>query len=209
MPSAEQILHSLAIIANDWKSLAMMWHAYFAVILAAVLLGWRPSMRVIGALMIAPLASVSLLAWANGNPFNGTAFILITVLLAWVVGCVERRIVRTNTHFWTVIGTALIGFAWIYPDFLDAESSLAYLYASPLGLLPCPTLSMNIGIAMILDDSGDRLFAAVLGIAGLFYGVFGGLHLGVIMDWALAAGALCLLGRAVLRKPQPGNGAHF
>lgn len=36
---------------------------------------------------------------------------------------------------------------------------MAYLYASPFGLLPCPTLSAVIGLTLIPDDETQPLLA--------------------------------------------------
>jgi hypothetical protein len=71
MPSPDVILDSLAVIANDWRWLAIAWHALF---IAALIATWwrRPITRTVATLMIAPAISVSALAWWSGNPFTGT-----------------------------------------------------------------------------------------------------------------------------------------
>lgn len=43
----------------------------------------------------------------------------------------------------------------------------------------------------------SRAWEFVLGAAGLFYGVFGAVRLGVAIDWVLAVGAAVLLGTAI------------
>ena len=71
MPSADAILTSAALIANQWSTLAIVWHLVFGILIIRLIAGWRPSAPVAGYLMAAPVASVSALAWAARNPFNG------------------------------------------------------------------------------------------------------------------------------------------
>lgn len=46
-----------------------------------MLVGWRPSNRIVDYLFTAPLLSVSALAWASGNPFNGATFAALALFL--------------------------------------------------------------------------------------------------------------------------------
>jgi hypothetical protein len=96
-------------------------------------------------------------------------------------------------------GLALFAFGWAYPHFLDSVSFLPYLYRAPTGLIPCPTLAIVIGLALVLDGLGSRALCLALGVAGLFYGVTGVVRLGVVIDWTLLLGAAVLLARAALR----------
>jgi hypothetical protein len=89
-------------------------------------------------------------------------------------------------------GGAMALFGLCYPHFVPAGSVLAYLYRSPAGLLPCPTLSVLIGITIFLDGLGSRAWSATLAVAGLFYGAFGLFRLGVRIDGLLVLGAMAL-----------------
>lgn len=202
MPTPDEILGGLLTIANSWKPIAVLWHAYFAFLAGALLLGWRPSARQVGALLIPPIASVSLLAWIGGNPFNGSAFVLLSLVLALLLPGVPTGQARVAELPWSVLGGLLFAFAWVYPHFLDAEPGYAYLYAAPLGLIPCPTLSMAVGIALVFRGLDSRAWSVALIAAAVFYGVFGSLYLGVGIDWILAGGGLCLL-VFLLRKRAP------
>jgi hypothetical protein len=53
----------------------------FGTFVLAVLVGWRPSNRIVDYLFTAPLLSVSALAWASGNPFNGATFAALALFL--------------------------------------------------------------------------------------------------------------------------------
>lgn len=61
-----------------------------------------------------------------------------------------------------------------------------------MGLIPCPTLAMVIGLAMIGGGLGSRAWSYTLAGFGLFYGVFGVARLGVVLDLPLIAGAVAL-----------------
>ena len=78
--SPEEILSGLSAIASDWRLLAVLWHGYFLILVLTLVYGVRPTRRVAGFFLALPVASVSVLAWLNGNPFNGASFALITVV---------------------------------------------------------------------------------------------------------------------------------
>jgi len=198
MPSAEQILTGLKNISDSWGMLAILWHAYFAAIALALIFGVRPPKRLAGFLLVPPLVSVSVLAWITGNPFNGVVFAVLAVLLlllAYGLGCEPARIAPAGFFF---PGLALFVFGWAYPHFLGSAALLPYLYKAPTGLIPCPTLAIVIGLALILDGLGSRRLCLALGLVGLFFGVFGVARLGVAIDWTLLLGAAVILARAFL-----------
>lgn len=196
MPTVEQILESLQAIANQWHMLAIFWHLVFAVLALVLVAGRLPSRGVTALLLALPMFSVSLLAWLAANPFNGVAFLAIGVALtvsAWRMA--EGRPAPAPRRF-LVPGVLMFAFGWGYPHFLGDASPLAYLYAAPTGLVPCPTLAIVIGVTLILDGFGSRSWCYVLGASGVFYGIYGAGRLGVALDAILLIGALVLLARA-------------
>lgn len=193
MPSADFILQGLATIATEWWGLAVAWHVYFGLIAAALIAGWRPEQRNLGLCLVLPLISVSALAWLHWNPFNGTAIagIGLVLLVTSVLMGSERA---APGPWWAVVaGVLLFGFGWGYPHFLNVGSWWPYLYSAPAGLLPCPTLAILTGLSLIFGSFGSRGWAWILGIAGLAFGLFGALYLGVVLDWVLAAGSVILV----------------
>jgi hypothetical protein len=84
----------------------------------------------------------------------------------------------------------------MYPHFAVDSSPLAPLYASPLGVLPCPTLAAVIGLAILAQGLHSRAWATALALLGLFYGLFGTFVLRVFSDTFLTVGSLMLLGVA-------------
>ena len=188
----ESILAALTQIANGWRGLAFVWHVLLAVLLLKIVAGWRPSSQLLARLLIAPLLSVSLLAWLSGNAFNGSAFAVVAATLLRATTRLSNAPVQLGSRARVASGVAFIVFGWTYPHFLTTNSWTAYLYASPFGLLPCPTLSVVLGITLLVRDCRSSLWTAPLVIAGLLYGAIGVFGLGVPLDWGLLAAAAIL-----------------
>lgn len=192
MPSPEEVLGGLTAIANQARTLAIAWHIALGALVLALTAGWRPSNRLVAYLLVAPLTSVSALAWTAGNLFNGAVFALLALSLAVVVRWIPATPVRIAPVSFLALGAALVAFGWFYPHFLATDRFLDYAYAAPLGLLPCPTLSAVIGLTMLLNSLSSRVWSGILAAAGLFYGVIGAVVLGVSLDYVLVAGAAAL-----------------
>jgi hypothetical protein len=216
-----EILAGLTSIANDWRWLAITWHIVLASALVMLFAGWRPSTRLVGYLLVAPLISVSGVAWLSGNPFNGTTFVVLAAVLAWAASRYSAASVQLAALPWVALGAALVMFGWTYPHFLTVDSWATYLYASPFGLLPCPTLSMVIGVTLLAHNLRSPVWSTALAVAGVMYGAVGVFRLGVGLDWTLlfASAALGTIqmhshiawrsvraDRAERSRPLPGDG---
>lgn len=193
MPSAEAVLSGLAEIADQWRGLAVAWHVYVGGLVAAWIAGWRPSARLAGSMLLAPLVSVSALAGASGNPFNAAVFGALTLALAFATRGPSPADRAPVTRAAVVAGLLLVAFAWIYPHFVVVSHWSEYAYATPLGLLPCPTLAAVIGVTLVLGLHRSRTWSLPLAAAGLTYGAIGVFRLGVTMDYGLLAGAVALV----------------
>jgi hypothetical protein len=200
VPNSSEILAGLTQIANEAFTCAVAWHIVLAAILIAVLAGWQPERRLVAIGLSTPLASVSAFAWAYGNPFNGSVFALLTVVLAVLAMRSPPGRVRWGGAWARTLGMVMIAFAWVYPHFLESRPAHAYLYGAPMGLIPCPTLSLVIGMALIAGGPAKRTWSAVLGGAGIFYAVFGAARLGVWLDLVLLAGALGLVAQVAAMR---------
>ena len=196
MPGSEEILAGLQRIANEAFLYAVLWHVVVAAVLAAMTYWSAPSPRVMGAVAVVPLLSVSGFAWAFHNPFNGAVFAILAVTLAVLTWRAPLEPKQRVT--WTrALGALMIAFAWTYPHFLVGQTPLAYIYAAPMGLIPCPTLSLVIGFALLGDCPGGRAWSLTLAGAGVFYALFGVVRLGVMLDLPLLVGAVGLIAREV------------
>jgi hypothetical protein len=192
MPTPEQILSGLREITNSWRVLAIVWHVYFAAIAIGLLAGIRPPKNLMGVLLGLPLLSVSFLAWRTSNPFNGIVFGLAGIILIGLAARLTNEPIEIAPTWLVIPGAAMFLFGWVYPHFLTTGSFTQYLYAAPTGLIPCPTLSIVIGLALIVGGFGSGAWTLVLGVVGIFYGIFGTVRLGVTIDWVLMVGALMI-----------------
>jgi len=193
MPTRAEILQTIGLVSNEQAILAIIWHALIAIVVIGLALGWRPSKKVGAAALSIPLFSVGILAWLYKNPFNGSVFLLFAMILL-IIG-LRRPAERVDLPpVWaSVAGVALVIFGWIYPHFLSGGTWLKYLYRAPTGLIPCPTLTFTIGLALLANGFSSRAYSVSLGILGLFYGLTGVLSLGVYIDLVLLFGTILLL----------------
>ncbi len=204
-PTPEQIMYSLTELANTWRLAAIFWHVYFGIFVAVLIFGVRPSKRIAGLLLALPFLSVSILAFTLFNPVNGIGFAVVGMLLVYVSVKMPREPVQIAPWWVLVAGVFMFVFGWIYPHFLDASSSYSFLYSSPIGVIPCPTLSIGIGLASILTSFNSRKISLILDIAGVVYGLTGFAMLGVTIDLILLFGAVVILafafaGRSRVRR---------
>jgi hypothetical protein len=200
VPSPDAILTGLGEVANQWRALAVAWHAVLGTMLIGFVRGWRPSHRAAGLFLSTPLLSVSIAAWASGNGFNATMFAgLFASLIILAKGLSADRVhLASSIHL--VSGSLLGMLGWVYPHFLESDSWLAYTYAAPLGILPCPTLAAVIGATLILRLFTARRWTLTLAIAGMAYGIVGAFILAVPLDYVLLAGSFWLARAAVLAE---------
>jgi hypothetical protein len=101
--------------------------------------------------------------------------------------------IKYSAIFFRITGILMLLFGLWYPHFLDADSIWEYLYAAPTGLIPCPTLSVAIGVALIYNGFNFNQLKIILLCFGFFYGLFGILKLGVYLDTVLLVGTVILL----------------
>jgi hypothetical protein len=193
MPSPVQIMLDLKEIAKVWQVLAILWHIYVGVLIILLLVGIRPRKGLMGILLALPLLSVSFIACAYGNPLDGVLFILAAISLFSVSVMMPKEPVRLAPFWLFIPGLALSVLGWAYPHSLESALSWSYLYATPLGTVPYPTLSILIGVSMMVGCFGSRGWPLVLGITGVFYGLIGILHLGVRVDSILLAGSIGII----------------
>jgi hypothetical protein len=192
MTSSEQILSGIQTVVSENSSVAIIWHVLFYILFAALIIKWKPSNRVLSMLLCLPLISVSTLAWISGNPFNGSLFALAAILLLIFGMKAPVKSVTISRPVFFLSGIIMVIFGMVYPHFVNPSSTVGYLYASPAGLIPCPTLSILIGLALIYDGFGSRSLSLLFILFGMFYGVFGVFKLSVIIDLFLLFGALML-----------------
>jgi hypothetical protein len=147
------------------------------------------------------LASVSVFAWSYGNAFNGTVFGLGTALLATLGAYAPSpRRIEPGGLGSAVAGALVLVLGWVYPTFGDFSSWWRLAIEAPVGVIPCPTLLVVIGLALLGGGLGSEAWSLALAALGFFYGVFGAQYLGVAIDWVLSVGAVLLAWVALPRR---------
>ena len=194
---SDDIVASATAIAVAWRVLAAAWHVIVAGI-GITLMVRRIDARWMTAALSVMLFSVAAMAWWSGNPFNTTVFSGAGTAAVLLSATSVRTWVRRASDPEVTAGTILCGFGWMYPHFLTGPD-WQYLYAAPLGLLPCPTLAFIIGVSLLTNSFGSTPWAILFASLGLFYGVTGVFVLGVAIDWLLLAGAAILAAAAFRR----------
>jgi hypothetical protein len=193
MLKSEDIVNGLQTIVNDYSTFAIVWHAVFYFLLLALIARWQPSDRLLGILICLPILSVAIFAWLSGNPFNGILFSILAILIIIFGFKASNQPIHFSQVPFMVIGILMIVFGLVYPHFIDAGSFLKYFYASPVGLIPCPTLSVLIGFLLLYNGFGSQSIILTFIAFGLFYGLFGMFKLAVHLDVFLILGSIALL----------------
>src|SRR5512136_1964048 len=116
-PTLEGIISSLTELADNWRLTAVFWHLYFAVFIAALVFGIRPSKRMAGLLLALPFLSVSVLAFTIFNPVNGIGFAMVGLLLVYISVKMQREPVQIAPWWMLIAGALMFVFGWIYPHF--------------------------------------------------------------------------------------------
>lgn len=198
MLESEEIITGLQTIVNEYSLFSVVWHVVFYVLIAALIAKWRPSNQLFALLICLPAISVAVFAWLSGNPFNGSLFILLAILILIFGLKASVQPINISQLPFVVAGIMMIVFGLVYPHFIETNSVFKYLYASPVGLIPCPTLSILIGLVLLFNGFGSHAITLTLIVFGLFYGVFGVLKLGVYLDLFLVFGTIALLVKYLL-----------
>lgn len=192
MATVESILSWATAVANDWRWLAMWWHIALAALVIALMSRCYPTRRLLGLVLALPVISVAVVASISRNPFNAISFTVLAVLLLRAALYLPQATVLPASSGWLLPGVGLLGFGWAYPHFLRTDTWTAYVYASPFGLLPCPTLSVVIGMTLIFGGFYSMAWSVPLCAAGVLYGAIGVFLLQVPLDGWLLSGSILL-----------------
>jgi hypothetical protein len=193
MPTPEEILYGLTLAANKFIWVSTAWHIATLAIIILLVSGKKFNTKQIASGMSVFLLSVGIIAVLVSNPFNAIMFALAALLFGFITLKFKPVPVGLKWDFISVAGLLLFAFGFVYPHFLESRIFISYLYASPLGLIPCPTLSAFIGLTLMLHGFGSKKWMLSAALIGLFYGIFGVLRLKVFLDVGLIAGAGLLL----------------
>jgi len=200
MPTPEEILTTLSLASNKFTSVSILWHVIVLVFAVFLISGKKFNTKHVSAGLSLMLLSVGIIAVLSSNPFNAIMFALAALLFGIITLKFKPEPVKLSWDFVSVAGMIMLIFGFVYPHFLIDAPFYKYLYASPLGLIPCPTLSAFIGFTLLLHGFGSKKWMITAALIGLFYGIFGVFRLKVTIDAVLIAGAAFLMVYGVLKK---------
>jgi hypothetical protein len=193
MPTREEILTGLTSLANEYIDIAIAWHIIILILIAALFAGWKPGNSLMILLLSSLLMSVSVFAGMADNIFNTAIFAFLVIVSIYATLRSGNRTILGDRSWPDITGLVLIILGLIYPEFLQTGSFLEFAYAAPTGLIPCPTLCVLTGFALLYKGFGSVTWSLTIVAAGIFYGFFGVFYLGVNLDWFLVAGSLILM----------------
>jgi hypothetical protein len=198
VPSSTELLAQITHLANTWAPVAIAWHLVLAALLLAILGNWRPRERTLGWLFGALAASVAFAAWSVGNPFNAISFGLLSILL---IVASARAVIPTTPHWQRWPAAGLILYGGVYPHFLHAPA-LTYVIAAPVGVIPCPTLAMVAGLALLTNVQSRAVLIALITWSTV-YAAIGVLWFGLWLDVGLVAAAGLLIVKTTTMRGAP------
>lgn len=204
MLSSAEILRQLTQLAEDASWVAFLWHLGVLLGFANLaLFRWRPHLGGAASLAALPLGTAAALAASSGNLFNTVVLGGVFLALLLVATRLPRERVDHSLVWSVLAGTGAVTYAFVYPHFVDVRG-IGDLFFTPMGVLPCPSLALVIGLGLIAGGFGSRAWSLIAGTAGVFYALVGVIRLGVWLDLGLllAAGVLVALGFS-LRRPRP------
>jgi len=193
MPTRQEMLAGLIRLANTYTDIAIIWHIVTFILIGVLFAGWKPKNNMMILLLSSLPMSVCVFASLQGNFFNAAVFALLVIMSIYATVGSGNEVIKGNRSWPDIIGLLLIIYGLFYPEFLNANSLVEYAYAAPTGLIPCPTLAVLTGFALLYNGFGSVKWAMTLVISGMFYGLFGVFYLKMYLDWFLVAGASILL----------------
>lgn len=186
--SKELILSQLQATVDTYPVLLSILHHILLVVVVVLLLIYKEKVkRLVDFYITLVFFSVFLASIAPiVNPFLIVVFGILTLLgiREFINPKMDYSMKDTPTiHIMIALVAGFIGF-W-YPETHFTKGSFSALYSSPLGVIPCPTLTVVLSLFLLAYPFTNRLFHWILSGVGLFFGFVGLFILGVKIDLAL------------------------
>ncbi len=197
MPTAQEILRNLQTTVDAYLWLRILHHVFL--ILAAIAL-WRFRQKA-GWIATSYLTFAFFSVFLGGvapifNPFYLMVFGILTLLGIWELFNPQMDFSMRHTPN-IQIAIALVGgfIGFWYPHFV--EGGLQSLVASPLGVIPCPTLLVALSLFLVAYPQTNKIWQWAVTVVALYFGIVGLFRLKVTLDVAVLAlaiySAYCLI----------------
>ena len=206
--SSEQILAGLQITVDTYSGLRVVHHLFLIVVFIFFIFFKEKVSRLVSLYILLAFLTIFLTSLAPiRNIFYLIVFGFLTILAILEFLNPKNDYSMKGAPTINIIIALVAGFlGFWYPHFV--EGYFKALYASPYGVIPCPTLLVILSFFLVFYPYTNRFFHWVLAIVGLFFGFFGLFVLKVRIDLALLALSLYTLYSLILlgaKKPQGGE----
>jgi len=203
--SSERILAGLQMTVNTYSGLRVVHHILLIVVFIFFISFKERVSRLVSLYTVLAFLTIFLTSLAPiGNIFYLVVFGILTTLAILEFLNPKTDYSMKGTPTINVVIALLSGFlGFWYPHFM--EGYFKALYASPYGIIPCPTLLVILSFFLVFYPYSHKFFHWILTIVGLFFGFFGFFVLKVRIDLALLALSLYTLYSLILlgaKKPE-------
>lgn len=181
--SSEKILTYLTFVPNQTLWLNALNHLLVLSALLILIFGKKAKTKrlLVDGVICLLFTSIVAVAVAYGNPFHVITMGLLAVFAGielWQ-GKNEFTLYKINMRSIIALLSIFIGF-W-YPEFVEANF-LAQLLLSPVGIVPCPTLLVVLGLLTLAYPRVNKTQYIITALMGAFYGITGVFQLKVMLD---------------------------
>ncbi len=184
--NSKSILNYLEMIANSNLMVNTFMHAVaLAAIFALFLISNNILKRVVFQTSVSILfLSVTINALVYGNPFHVITFGILALITLVNLFMYKRDLQITNRKWNIIISCFFIFMGFWYPEFVN-KNGIELLIASPLGVIPCPTMLTTLGLLTLVSPSINRIQYTITLVFGLIYGIIGVFVFNVYLDITL------------------------
>ena len=199
----ESILNYLAMVSNQNIYLNLIMHVITFLSIPSIILlkNIRMQKAVFNGLVFILTLTVTVIAFTNGNPFHFATFaILLVIAFIELIGR-NQVVISTSNNVTIFVGFIFLFIGVWYPEFVHT-SSLAMIFVSPMGIVPCPTLIVILSLFTFNSSGISKMQYIATIIIGALYAVIGVFILKVYLDAALGILVLYLIYILISHKVQ-------
>lgn len=202
MPSPRQILEQLTRLATEGRTLGLLWHVVVLAALAFVVARKWEGRASLAVATVFPMFTASLVAFATGNWVNGLVLDLGALTMIVISRKFAGTLIEIGRPIPFTIGVATLLYALFYTHFTPIRS-WTDVWMTPIGVLPCPTMALVIGLGLMAGGFRSRAWSLTAAVLGLGYSLFGVFVLKVQWDLGLFAAAVVMGLQGLLLAPPP------
>lgn len=209
--NTQKLIEYLAMISNENYYINFGMHLLVIASLVAIFLVKNSKVRWYlpeGTILVLFL-TVTINALIYGNPFHATTFGIMSITAGSMFLSKKKEDIawEFRTDYKMVISILLIISGLWYPELANVNP-FESLMLSPVGVIPCPTLTTALGLMNLFSAQINRKLLYVTIFFGMIYGFIGTFKLGVYFDVVLIIAALFSLLNRIPNKARSSHHAY-